>query len=124
REARPIFLGKDGAEVTLTADDTWTPTIHLEAVAARPGGVGALPRVEIARAMIEQDQEHRRLTVKVEAAAEIGPGEKTKVQVELRSADGSPSAGRVALWVVDEAVLALTNYEVPDLLPTFNARGE
>ncbi|MEZ4454551.1 MAG: MG2 domain-containing protein [Nannocystaceae bacterium] len=123
REARALVVGKDGAELTLTADDTWSPKIHLEAIAVRPGDATTLPEVERDGEVITQDQEHRRLQVRVEAPPEIGPGDRAKILVELRDADGAPARGRVALWVVDEAVLDLTGYEVPDLLPSFVAES-
>jgi hypothetical protein len=42
--------------------------------------------------------------------------------VRVRDSADAPTAARVALWAVDEAVLDLTNYEVPDLLPDFVSR--
>ncbi len=55
----------------------------------------------------------------------LEPGGETVVHVNLKDADGQPVAGgEVAVIIVDEAVLALTGYRVPDPLPTFyQARG-
>jgi alpha-2-macroglobulin len=57
---------------------------------------------------------------------ETEPGAETYVDVELRDAGGQPvSGGEVALVVVDEAVLTLTNYKLADPLDTFYAiRGD
>jgi alpha-2-macroglobulin len=57
---------------------------------------------------------------------ETEPGAETYVDVELRDADGKAvNGGDVALVVVDEAVLALTNYDLADPLDTFYAiRGD
>jgi alpha-2-macroglobulin len=57
---------------------------------------------------------------------ETEPGAETYVDVELRDAGGQPvSGGEVALVVVDEAVLALSNYKLADPLATFYAiRGD
>ncbi|HMV85460.1 MAG TPA: alpha-2-macroglobulin family protein [Blastocatellia bacterium] len=55
----------------------------------------------------------------------LEPGGETTVDVELRDAAGKPVAGgEVAVIVVDEAVLALSNYQLADPLNTFyNQRG-
>ncbi len=56
----------------------------------------------------------------------IEPGMETTVDVELRDADGKAvNGGEVAVVVVDEAVLALTNYQLADPLSTFySQRGD
>jgi hypothetical protein len=60
------------------------------------------------------------------AAAQVDPGSATHVDVELIDAGGRPVVGaEVAVWMVDEAVLALSNYQVPDPLSVFYAsRGD
>ncbi len=50
----------------------------------------------------------------------IEPGGETTVDLELRDAAGKPvQGGEIALVVVDEAVLALSNYQLADPLKTF-----
>lgn len=50
----------------------------------------------------------------------LEPGGETSVDVELRDAAGKPVAGaEVVVVVVDEAVLALSNYQLRDPLATF-----
>ncbi len=124
REYHPIQFNKDKrARIDLVADDTWTPFVRLDAVAIRPPqGKNSLPRIERAQARIEQGYEHRRLAVSVAAPVEAGPSETVEVTVSVLDAQGKPSAARVALWAVDEAVLSLTSYEVPDLLSAFVPR--
>ncbi|TVR23201.1 MAG: hypothetical protein EA389_12780 [Ilumatobacter sp.] len=54
------------------------------------------------------------------AEAAVEPGTDTSVTVEVRDADGNAVSGaNVALVVVDEAVLALTGYELADPLDVF-----
>jgi alpha-2-macroglobulin len=57
---------------------------------------------------------------------ETEPGAETFVDLELRDAGGNPvSGGEAALVVVDEAMLALSNYKLADPLATFYAlRGD
>ncbi len=57
--------------------------------------------------------------------AALPPGGETTLDVQLRDAAGSAvQGGEVAVVVVDEAVLALTGYRVPDPLDVFYARRE
>jgi uncharacterized protein YfaS (alpha-2-macroglobulin family) len=69
----------------------------------------------------------RRLTLEVKPdAARTEPAADTGVTVIVRDADGKPVAGaEVALVVVDESVLALTNFWVPDPIASFyQLRGD
>jgi uncharacterized protein YfaS (alpha-2-macroglobulin family) len=63
----------------------------------------------------------RALTVDAAPASEqLEPGDETSVTVTVTGPDGSPVEGaEVALVVVDEAVLALTGYELADPLDVF-----
>ncbi|MFZ6177102.1 MG2 domain-containing protein [Nannocystis pusilla] len=130
REFQPFtFAGQDGgtANFRFTADDSWTPQVHVRAFVVAPIDPKRRPqRPEVlnAKAAVAQGSEHRRLEVRVEAPAKAGPGEKVELAAFVRDAAGEPVAGRVALWAVDEAVLALTDYEVPDLLPSFVPGGD
>ncbi len=63
----------------------------------------------------------RSLTVRAEPAqSKVEPGGQTSVRVLVTDSAGNPVSGaEVALVVVDEAILALTGYEVSDPLGTF-----
>ncbi|WAS90261.1 Ig-like domain-containing alpha-2-macroglobulin family protein [Nannocystis punicea] len=130
REFQPFAF--DGADVgtasfRFTADDSWTPQVHLRAFVVAPIDPKRRPErpeVQNTRATVTQAAEHRRLQVRVEAPAKAGPGDKIELAAFVRDAAGEPVAGRVALWAVDEAVLALTGYELPDLLPSFLPGGD
>jgi uncharacterized protein YfaS (alpha-2-macroglobulin family) len=58
----------------------------------------------------------RKLSVKVSPRqATLEPGAETVVDVQVQDASGTPSAGgEIALIVVDEAVLALSDYKIED----------
>jgi uncharacterized protein YfaS (alpha-2-macroglobulin family) len=52
--------------------------------------------------------------------AALEPGAETSVRVEVKDASGAPvSSGEVAVVVVDEAVLALTDYKIGDPVSVF-----
>lgn len=63
----------------------------------------------------------RTLTMTVApAATELAPGVETSIAVSLTNAAGEPVAdAELAVVVVDEAVLALTNYQLSDPIATF-----
>lgn len=60
------------------------------------------------------------LLVKPRAEA-LQPGEATAIDLVLKDASGKPASGEVAVVVVDESVLSLTGYRVPDPLAVFYA---
>lgn len=125
REIEAFAPGDGPSTFRFTADDSWTPAVHVRAfavmpLASAPGKVR--PELQTAEAVIDQDAEHRRLQVRVAAPAKAGPGDRVELAASVRDVAGAPVAARVALWAVDEAVLALTDYAVPDLLPSFVPR--
>ncbi|MCA9602213.1 MAG: hypothetical protein KC417_09325, partial [Myxococcales bacterium] len=64
---------------------------------------------------------HRTLSVEVKPnAAKLAPGADASVAVKVTDAQGKPMRdAEVAVVVVDEAVLALVPYNIPDPIPTF-----
>ncbi len=56
------------------------------------------------------------LKVAIDAAERTRPGEQTTVKVKLATPEGQPAQGTVVLVAVDEGILALTNYQTPNLL--------
>ncbi len=59
----------------------------------------------------------------VDADGAVGPGDDTAIEVTVVDAEGRPVSGaEVAVIVVDEAVLALTNYELTDPIDRFYQR--
>jgi uncharacterized protein YfaS (alpha-2-macroglobulin family) len=65
----------------------------------------------------------RTLDVKVApSAAKLAPGEKARIDVTVKGADGKPVSGaEVAVIVVDEAILALTSHQFANPLDVFYA---
>ncbi len=84
---------------------------------------GAPPRPAFATGQITLDVPPvtRALTVTASPAADqLEPGTDTSVTVSVTGPDGQPASGaEVALVVVDEAVLALTGYQLTDPLDIF-----
>lgn len=139
----------DGPSTTLRVpvDETLLPnfTVQLDLVgaAARSADDGAAtddgaaaggtddaaplpPRPAYASGSIDLSVPPRVRTLGVSATprdAAVAPGGSTTVDVAVADADGRPLAGaEVALVVVDEAVLALDAYRIPDPVATFYPR--
>src|SRR5690606_7814209 len=96
---------------------------HLAGVQLRVDLVNPERGTETAsgEARLEVPPRRRELAVRVVPADSVLlPGAETRVEVEVRDAAGRPAAGaEVALWMVDEAVLALGGYALPDPLRVF-----
>ncbi|MEO6598607.1 MAG: MG2 domain-containing protein, partial [Polyangiaceae bacterium] len=68
------------------------------------------------------DPEARRLAVAVHAdKADFAPGGEVSVVVDVRDRAGKPHSTEVTVYAVDEGVLSLINYKVPDPIPVFTA---
>lgn len=86
------------------------------------------PRPAFAAGELNLPVPPRKRTLQVTAMpreAAISPGAETEVSVTVTGAGGEPAAGaEVALVVVDEAILSLTGYRLPDPLGTFYVQRE
>lgn len=105
-------------------------TIQVDLVGAAPRTgpdgkpiAGAPPRPAYAKGELVLPVPPLRRTLAVEVTPErpeLEPGAKTRVAVKVADADGEAVAGaEVLLIVVDEAVLALTGYRLPDPIDAF-----
>ncbi|HKO54175.1 MAG TPA: MG2 domain-containing protein [Polyangiaceae bacterium] len=68
------------------------------------------------------DPEARRLAVSVRPdKSDFAPGAEVSVEVEVKDRAGKPRPSEVTLYAVDEGVLSLIGYRVPDPIPVFSA---
>jgi alpha-2-macroglobulin len=81
------------------------------------------PTTRVAAVDIPLDRADAELNVDVEAPATRRPGEKAAIAVRVRNARGLPASAEVTIWAVDEGLLALTNYQVPNPLEAMYDRG-
>lgn len=105
-----VLVDVVGATVRTSADGTEFPNI-----APRPAFASG--QLELAVAPVRQV-----LTVEATPEADpLSPGQDTSVNVTVTDSTGAPvSNAEVAVIVVDEAVLALSNYELADPLGVFH----
>ncbi len=122
-----------GASHTLEIpiEEAWTPNVHVQVdlvgSAPRDEALERAPRARPSPAAPSTSPSRpgaRRLGGRGDAPrAGLAPGGETVLDLALRDADGRPvPGGEVAVVVVDEAVLALTGYRLPDPLDVFYAR--
>ncbi|HYQ41373.1 MAG TPA: MG2 domain-containing protein [Polyangiaceae bacterium] len=68
------------------------------------------------------DPEARRLAVTVHPnQADFSPGAEVSVELVVKDRAGKPQASEVTVYAVDEGVLSLIGYKVPDPIPVFTA---
>src|ERR1051325_6742217 len=124
----------DGPTYTLRVpiQESWTPNVHVQvdligAVDRSDEGVSAKrPAFASGEISLTISPSSRGPTLVARPRSRtMLPGEKTAVDVEVKDADGKPVAdSEVALVVVDESVLALTNYKVADPITAFYSARE
>ncbi|MCR5347038.1 MAG: Ig-like domain-containing protein [Fretibacterium sp.] len=127
--SRPIsrqVLKADGAEVTvdIPVTEAMMPNAWLTAWLIRPvleddaEAWGGHRAAGLAR--IRMDLSTYKLDVALKAAEKAEPAATLPVTLTLKDSEGRPARkADVALALVDDAVLGLTNYKVPDLLNHF-----
>ena len=134
REERfTIASGSHTLEIPI--EDAFTPNVHIQVdlVGQAPRDVAtagatrpAVPRPAFASGSLDLPVPPlaRMLALAVTPReAALAPGGETVLDLWLRDASGQPVAGGEAtVVVVDEAVLALTGYRIPDPLDVFYAR--
>ena len=116
------FTVKDGATtLKLPVTEAWVPNAFVSIVVARgrsakPGPLDdpGRPTVRVGYAEVRVTPEGKRLQVSLTSdRAEYRPGDRATVTAAVK--EGLKGArSEVTLWAVDEGVLSLTGYQVPD----------
>ncbi|MEL7061260.1 MAG: alpha-2-macroglobulin family protein, partial [Acidobacteriota bacterium] len=117
--------------VELPIEDGWAPRlpVHVALMRGRGEGDAAVdarsgldlgrPATLAATRWLDIEPVDRRVEVTLEHPPQALPGREITIDVRLTDPDGAPLAGRVALWLVDRAVLALAPEARLDPLPSF-----
>jgi uncharacterized protein YfaS (alpha-2-macroglobulin family) len=102
--------------------------VHFVLMRGRPAGTAPLPgtitdlgrpTTVAATTWITVSPVENRVAVALEAPAKAQPGDEIAIKVRLADGRGAPLSGEVALWLVDQAVLALGSEQRLDPLPDF-----
>jgi uncharacterized protein YfaS (alpha-2-macroglobulin family) len=111
--------------------DAYVPNVFVSVLLLRHSTAGML-RPDSAWALVRAGYTvlrvataSRRLSVAIEPRApQYGPGDTAVIRVRVRDHSARGTRSEVALWAVDEGVLALTEFETPDVLTNmYRARG-
>lgn len=112
---RQIELASSSLTVDVPIDEDLYPNVTAQVDLVGKDGVFATGEVDLsvpARA--------RKLALTATAAnPALSPGGDTTIRIDLKDASGNATAGNVALAVVDEAVLALSDYKWNDPVDVF-----
>ncbi len=125
------------ATLEIPIEERYTPNIHLRVMLVgrqkRRNAEGKIddelpPRPAFAAGTTSLSIPPATRTLAVELAPdayEAEPGSASRVALTVKQANGEPAAGaEIAFYVVDEAVLALTNYSTPDPIASmYSNRG-
>jgi len=127
-------MDKPTTTLRVQIEQGWTPNVHVQvdllgeverevSSSIKPGAkpIPKMPAFAVGRLKLSIPPFDRRLSVVATPLDKaLEPGGETSVRVEVKDALGAPVAGgEVAVVVVDEAVLALTNYKLDDPVSAF-----
>lgn len=123
------FKIEDGSAIlTFDLKESWMPAIGVHVVligsAPRSGeedGGPMRPAIALGDLSVPISTNRRELDVSVSLDSDrLKPGARSEIRLVVTDAVGKPVPGaEVALWVVDEAVLALSDYQVADPIESF-----
>ncbi len=131
-EQRRLRLADGATTLRIPITEAHVPNAFVSVIVTRgrsasPGRLDdpGRPTMRVGYAELRVTPEVKRLAVEVQPlAAEYRPGDTAQVRLRVRDGRGSAQRAEVALWAVDEGVLALTGYRTPDPLDLiYQARG-
>ena len=126
REHLPFSITAAGGgrvPLSLPVDDSWVPSVQLRVVGVRPRKTAiAGPRSRACGRRFASITPTAACTCRSRRRRDRPRDSRADRRARARqprSALSEVAQPRIALWAVDEAVLSLTNYQVPDPLPSF-----
>ncbi len=105
------------------------PNAAIEAVLIRqgkplsqtePGSVEDLVRIGFAPFKTNLDQKYLKVQINP-LQSSLMPGAEQTISLQVQTPEGKPTSGQFTVMVVNEAVLQLTGYRIPDLVKTVYA---
>ena len=124
---RLVKLAGSAIALEVPITEEMVPNVYVGVVIAR-GRVGkdqgievgddpGRPAVRIGYAELKVDKKSKQLTVTVKADAEQKrPRDQVRLEFKVADSQGRGKPAELTVWAVNEAVLRLTDYQVPDLV--------
>ncbi len=120
---RAAFDARPGARVTLTVGPDWERhDVYITALVLRPANAAreGSPQRAVGVAHLPIARADRNLALQLRAPERVQPGETMSIEVEAPQLAGQQ--GHVVVEAVDQGILALTAYGLPDASAHFLAR--
>ncbi|MDD5102971.1 MAG: Ig-like domain-containing protein [Candidatus Peribacteraceae bacterium] len=124
-----ITIESSAQKITIPITEDLTPTVYVSVVVLKPrigetfdenGLDTGAPAFRIGYAKLPVETTRKHLSVEVQADKEkYLPGEQVTVKLTAKDWQGNPARAEMSLGVVDMSVLALTGFELPDLIQQF-----
>jgi alpha-2-macroglobulin len=131
-EQRRMRIENGATTIRIPITEAHVPNAFVSVIVTRgrtaaPGRLDdpGRPTMRVGYTELRVTPEVKRLAVEVQPLApEYRPGDTARVRLRVRDSRGGGQRAEVALWAVDEGVLALTGYRTPDPLDLiYEARG-
>ncbi|MDQ6930872.1 MAG: MG2 domain-containing protein [Candidatus Eremiobacteraeota bacterium] len=115
--------------VTFRVTPDMLPNAAVQAVLVRrgkplsklaAGSLDSLVRIGFAAFSTNIDAKYLKLSI-APARSKVAPGQSQTVNFLLKTANGTPQRGELAVMVVNDSILQLTGYRLPDLVKTVYA---
>ena len=124
---RTVVRGAGGAtRVSFKITPQMLPNAAVEALVVRrgpalaslkPGSLDTLSRVGMAAFDVDVAPRYLKLGIAAQSAT-VAPGQSQRVNFTLASKSGAPASGEIVAMVVNDAILQLSGYRLPDLVTT------
>ncbi len=119
-----IDMDKEEVTIPVPVTKDFIPNVYCTAWVVKPvkneGKWSAHRAFGVAPLKVSKDDNLLKITLG--SPDKVLPGGTLPVTVKLARLDGAPSSGEVCLYLVDEAILKLTNYATPDPMSLFWAK--
>ncbi len=115
-----------GGSVDLKVDEAWAPNVFVSVTQVRGGAQDPKefkqPEYRIGYAQLKVSSPLNQLSVELRPTLpEVRPRGTVEVTAVVRDSKGAPVSGaELAVWAVDEGILSLMPWEVPDPTPVFH----
>ena len=115
-----------GGSIELLVDEAWAPNVFVSVLQVRGGAEDPRehkqPDYRVGYAQLKVASKLNQLMVELKPALpEVRPGGIVEVSATVRDSQGNPVPdAELAVWAVDEGILSLMPWEVPDPAVTFH----